>query len=228
MQYFGGKYRIADSIVSVLNKYRKENQIFVELFVGGANIMCKMAGERYAYDFHRELICLWKSLQKGYIPPVDIDRELYINIKQNPDKYEPELVAFVGFGCSFAGKYFGGYASSLGRNYASNAKNSLLSKIKTLKDVKFECKDYREVDCEGALIYLDPPYLNTTQPLEKFDTKEFWERVRYLSKKNTVIVSEYQAPEDFECIWEKNVNLDIRNKHNQKENRVEKLFKLKQ
>ena len=38
--------------------------------------------------------------------------------------------SFVGFGCSFAGKWFGGYARSNDkRNYAKMAKNSLNKKI---------------------------------------------------------------------------------------------------
>lgn len=32
MQYFGGKARVAKDIVSVLNEYRKPNQLFVEPF----------------------------------------------------------------------------------------------------------------------------------------------------------------------------------------------------
>lgn len=42
MQYFGGKARIAKEIVNVLNRYRKQDQTFVEPFCGGINITCLM------------------------------------------------------------------------------------------------------------------------------------------------------------------------------------------
>ena len=44
MRYLGGKARMAKDIVSVLNEYRKPNQLFVEPFVGAANIISRMNG----------------------------------------------------------------------------------------------------------------------------------------------------------------------------------------
>jgi DNA adenine methylase len=41
---------------------------------------------------------------------------------------------------------------------------------------------------------------------------------------NNVIISEYQAPDDFKCIWSKETKTDIRTKDNGKETRIEKLF----
>ena len=52
-----------------------------------------------------------------------------------------------------------------------------------------------------------------------------------MSKDNTVLVSEYWMPDDFECIWEKEskVNFDSnRNPNDDKNKRIEKLFKLKE
>ena len=64
----------------------------------------------------------------------NISEEEYKLAKTRKD----HLKAFVGFGCSFAGKYFGGYArGSEERNYCSNAKHSILKKHKTMQDVVF-------------------------------------------------------------------------------------------
>ena len=228
MQYFGGKFRLADEIVSVLNKYRKEGQIFLEPFVGGANIVSKMTGKRTAYDIHYELIEMYKAIQNGWFPPDLISKEYYEEIRDSKN-IRPCLKGFVGFGCSFAGKYFGGYANSGDRNYCVNARNSVLKKMETCKDVVFECKDYRKITPKDCLIYCDPPFLNTIQYSNgKFDSVEFWGIMREWSKNNIVIVSEYQAPDDFECIWKRETKLDIRNRFNQREKRIEKLFKFKQ
>ena len=51
--------------------------------------------------------------------------------------------------------------------------------------------------------------------------------MRNWSKNNTVIISEYEAPYDFECIKEINTKTDIRNGDGKKENRVERLFRYK-
>lgn len=53
---------------------------------------------------------------------------------------------------------------------------------------------------------------------------EFWNYMRKLSKTHTVFISEEKAPDDFECIWSKEVKrvLDV-NKSNIQP-KVEKLF----
>ena len=72
---------------------------------------------------------MWKALQNGWIPPNDISEEEYKYIRENKNE-NMALTSFVGFGCSFAGKWFGGYARSNDkRNYAKMAKNSLNKKI---------------------------------------------------------------------------------------------------
>lgn len=77
-----------------------------------------------------------------------------------------------------------------------------------LKGITFKCQNYWELEnISGAVIYLDPPYQGTkfygyaNQP--KMDYEHFWNWVRELSKDNYVFVSEQNAPEDFEVIWEK-------------------------
>jgi len=96
------------------------------------------------------------------------------------------------------------------------------------KDTKFECCDYRNLSPIDSVIYCDPPYNETTQYSKKivgeFVSEEFWDVIRKWSKDNIVIVSEYNAPSDFDCIWEKKIKLDIRDSNNKRKPRVEKLF----
>jgi len=185
-----------------------------------------MSGNRVAYDKHPYLIAMYKELQNGWIPPDSITKEEYYYIKNNKDD-NPYLTGFVGFGCSFAGKWFGGYASnSRGDNYCLNSKNSILRKMNTLYDVHFEVVDYKDLIFKDCLIYCDPPYQGTTQYglVGEFDSTEFWETMRRWSQDNTVIISEYNAPDDFKCVWQKKTKTEIRNSDNIREDRVEKLY----
>ena len=229
MQYFGGKQRISKQIVEVLNEYRKDNQPLVEPFVGGCNVISKMSGERYCYDINEYLIEMYKAVQNGWTPPAIITEEEYDYIRNNKDKDKP-LTGFVGIGCSYSGKWFGGYArNKTGRNYCLNAHNSILKQLNEIRDIKFDCKDYKELEFDDCLIYCDPPYKDTTKYpiIGEFNTEEFWNVMRNWSKNNTVIISEYEAPYDFECIKEIHTKTDIRNSDGKRENRVERLFMLR-
>lgn len=229
MHYFGGKSRTAEDISKYLKSKRKENQIYIEPFVGAGWVIEKMDGERYAYDKHPYLIAMFKALQNGWTPPTSITEEEYRNAKLG--NCEDYLRGFIGFGCSFSGKWFGGYARNGEgqghRNYCLNAHNSIMKKMKSLNSVKFECGDYKDINIKGALIYCDPPYKGTTQYgsiVGKFDSDEFWNIVRKWSKDNFVVVSEYNCPDDFVCVWQKETKTDIRNKDEIREKRIEKLF----
>ena len=77
-------------------------------------------------------------------------------------------------------------------------------------------------------MYADPPYENTTgYSLGKFDSGEFWDYMRELSKEHIVLISEQTAPDDFEVVWEQELRrmLDINKENNFKI--TEKLFKWK-
>ena len=101
-----------------------------------------------------------------------------------------------------------------------------------LKNIEFQCKDFREINnLNGYVIYCDPPYRNTTKyKTETFPYEEFYDWCREMSKDNTVLISEYWMPDDFECIWkkERKVNSDSnRNPNDDKNKRSEKLFIIK-
>lgn len=233
MRYFGGKTRTCKDIVKIINEYKEDGQAFLSPFVGGGWVEQYIEGEKILCDKHDYLIEMYKALQDGWLPPTELSREEYIHIKDNQDE-QPHLTGFVGFGCSFAGKWFGGYAKDkTGRNYCLNAYNSIQKKIENglLENSKFICCDYRDLKPRDMTIYCDPPYKGTTQYdkaiVGEFNHDEFWDVMREWSKSNTVLISEYEAPEDFEVVWQKQTKLDIRDKNNEKQNRVEKLFKMK-
>ena len=118
MQYFGGKQRISKYIIEFLNNNLNDSKYFFEPFVGGANIVPFINLEKkYASDKNEYLIEMYIALQSGWIPPQNVSEEEYQSIKKNKDENKA-LTSFAGFGCSFAGKWFGGYArNKIKHNY---------------------------------------------------------------------------------------------------------------
>lgn len=177
-------------------------------------------------DKHLYLIELLKGVQNGYELPELITEEQYKYIRSHKDE-DKVLTGFVGFGCSFGGKWFGGYArNKTGTNYALQSKKSLLKDMKTLMNAEFSCLDYKDVILpNNCIVYADPPYHNTTgYNNEKFNSEEFWDYMRDISKSHIVLISEQDAPNDFSAIWEKPFTRTLdRNKDNQFQV-TEKLF----
>jgi DNA adenine methylase len=221
----GSKNKIAKHILPIMLAERKPDQWWVEPFVGGANMIDKVEGNRLGNDINEYLIALLISVRDGWVPPTDISKELYQNIKYNKSGYPPDLVGFVGLLCSFGGKWFDGYAKdSLGRNYAEQGRRVLVKQSKNLSGVVFKSGSYLElVIPEKSLIYCDPPYANTKKYRDSLDHNIFWEWCRTQSKNgHTVFISEYTAPNDFICIKEIE-HVSIMNKNKAKPT-VEKLF----
>lgn len=225
MRYQGGKSRIAKQIAQVIanissRERERESNCFVSLFCGSCSVESKISGfdKKILNDKHEYLIELLNGVKNGYNLPEYISEENYKYIKEHKDD-DKILAGFVGFGCSFGGKWFGGYArNKTGTNYALQSKKSLLKDMDKLMDAEFICKDYRDVQLpNGCVVYADPPYNNTTgYGKEKFDSKQFWNYMREISKEHIVIISEQVAPDDFISIWEKPFTrtLDV-NKNNQ-------------
>ena len=219
MQYVGGKSRIAQSIADIISM--TGGDCFVSLFCGSCAVESKVQGfsRKILNDRHQYLIALLQGVQRGYELPESITPEQYRHIREHKDD-DPTLAGFVGFGCSFGGKWFGGYArNATGTNYAAQSKRSLLKDMATLQDATFVCADYRRVCIPPrAVIYADPPYNNTTgYHGDRFDSAEFWIAMRLLADTgHTVFVSEQEAPPDIQCVWERKFTRTLdRNKSNQ-------------
>ena len=238
MQYLGGKSKISKEISEVINEVfgreksdcegysggnrererERELTTFVSLFCGSCAVESKInAKQKILNDKHEYLIEMWKALQNGYVLPTIITEDDYKYVKTHKDENRA-LTGIVGFGCSFGGKWFGGLArNKKGDNYCSRAERSVLKDLVGVKDAIFSCKDYRDVVIpDGSVVYCDPPYANTTgYTTGTFNTEEFWEYMRTISKKNKVFISEENAPSDFICVWQKDFTrmLDV-NKEN--------------
>lgn len=239
MKYFGSKAKLAKSIYSTICEITPRNyRPWVEPFAGGMNMMCEVPeqdGPRHAADSNPYLIALFVAMADGWIPPKTITKELYNKCKTLKDE-DMHLIGYVGFNCSYCGKWFSTYAgevktkSGLIRNYQDEAFRHMQKQIKKLNGVKFSTSAYNELEIEdGSIVYCDPPYYGTPQYYNnEFNHIEFWNWARNLSHRCDVYVSEYTAPDDFECVWSKTHNSSLSANGKVGGNKItkEKLFRI--
>lgn len=237
MKYVGSKNRISKYIAQIIQSYIDNLNIenYIEPFVGGANMIDKIVCKnKYGFDSHKYLIALLKQTQiDTSIFPNDISESLYKDVKENmEDKYEDWFIGLTGF-CSFGGKWWGyprGFKNDkvTPRNITNETIRNLVKQSENLKDIIFDCKDFRDIDSNefnNSVFYCDPPYRDTTKySTGNFPYEEFYEWCRGVSKNNIVLISEYWMPEDFKCIWSKNIKCGLDQKV--VTDRTEKLFVL--
>jgi DNA adenine methylase len=227
MQYLGGKSRIAKQLVNFMSLERESNMTWIEPFVGSAKVISLVGGHRIGSDINHEMIALFKALQNGYEPPGEVSEEFYNEVKQNQDQYPDHLKAFLSIGCSFGAKRWDVYArNNKGYNYALTSKNSLNRLRPLIQDVEFLCSDYKDLKVpSNSLIYCDPPYKGTSGYGFHFDHEEFYQWCRDKVKQgHLVFVSEYQAPDDFQCVWSKKTFVSVCK--DQVSHKEEKLFRV--
>jgi DNA adenine methylase len=235
MQYFGGKATIAKKVAEFINGQLRDGQAYYEPFCGACNVTQHIDKNRevYASDSNRYLIAFWKAIQEGWQPPSIVSEDEYRRVRANKDD-DLALTAFVGFGCSFAGKFFGGYArlnSTKGYSYVKGAGNSTRRKAKGLGSVAFDCQPFEKVQVTpGSLAYCDIPYLGTTcysKAAGGFDHDSFYRWGKKLTEEgSTVLVSEYShnVPEGAEVVWSKTSNQEVRGRDGKRKETEEVIF----
>lgn len=241
MRYVGGKYRLGKEISEVLVKFGNPSIVngYAEPFCGSLGVTRHMIEypykKIYISDLCKDLILLWKAVKNDtFVYPKKLSEKSWRKYKASTKP--SALRAFVGFGCSFGGRWFNGYApkhsEKAGRSVlqettrAVQRLNPVLKKINKIKASPYDSLSNRKL--KRFLIYCDPPYSSTLgydAIKDKFNSEKFWKQVREWSKYNIVIVSEFNAPRDFKCIWmKKRVNKVCRKITSSKMKLVEKLF----
>lgn len=213
MVYMGSKNRIAKDLLPIITKYLTKDRWYVEPFCGGCNMIDKVKHDkRIASDVNEFLIALFQALQIGETLPDFVEQEKYYKVKDNKTKYPMWFVGHVGFNCSRLGKFFDCWVGEQnGRNYQREHNNNLMKQMPNLKGVKFVCGKYSEIEIpDKSVIYCDPPYADTRKYRDSFNHDEFWQWCRDMTEKgHDVLISEYNAPSDFVCVWKKEVNVFI-------------------
>ena len=226
----GSKARIAKHILPIILNDRKDGQWYVEPFVGGANMIDKVDGNRIGSDINSCLISalnLIKTNPKSLPKSSDeYTREMYLIAK---DKHElTPLECLAMFAYSFSGKFKGGYAKGRQHeDFQRAARNSAIKQSPLLEGVSLVHSSYSDLDIPPqSIIYCDPPYAGTTKYKDDFNHDEFWQWCRDKSAEgHHVFISEYNAPDDFECVWQKEIQSGLNTNSTKKG--IEKLFLLK-
>lgn len=225
----GSKRRIAKYILPIILKDRYNNQFYVEPFCGGCNAINLVKGNRIASDNNEYLIALYNALKSGWIPEEVYSKDQYTIFKDNFDLVDKHILGYVGFCCSFRGKFFNGYAGShkCGRNYQNESRKSLLKTFD--ENIEYIHSEYYNLYIPpNSIIYCDPPYAGTTEyKTGSFNHEKFWGWCTDMANLgHTVFVSEYSAPSssNIECVW----NMDIKDCLSTKNTTIktEKLFKV--
>ncbi len=232
MQYVGGKQKSGGHLIA--EEIRRFAQIvntneITDTCCGALSVTARLVGmQRRARDLCPSLITLFKSMQEGWIPPGEVDRETWEHYKATQDPTDP-MTAFVGFGCSRSGDWFSSYVDTYkytGQRRvpaATAARDSLIKKLTACKDVEFAAGDYGEAEVRGVW-YCDIPYVNSLgyAAVGPFDHGRFWLTAREVSRWIPVLVSEQVAPEDFKVIREWSVQRRLNTGTGGR--RVERLF----
>jgi len=216
MKYMGSKNRIANEILPIILKDRIENQYYIEPFCGGLGTFDKVNGNRIGADKNKYLIAMWNGLQENRDKPMEIPKELYSKARTEYNngtniEFDDFMIGWIGWMASFNGRFFdGGYSGKTStRDYVDEQIRNTLKQVELLKGAKFTSVDYFELEIpNNSIIYCDIPYKDTKQyaTSKNFDHDKFWQWCRDMTKQgHRVFISEYQAPDDFTCIWSKEV-----------------------
>jgi DNA adenine methylase len=218
--YGGGKSKIGRKLSEIIKlkviELNMEKCDYFEPFCGCLGVFKHMLGGSHsnyiANDINENIILMWESIKDGWILPDVITKEEFKLI--NKSEISSREKGFYGITCSYSGIFGARYRVKYGKiDFFRRSKDDLMrigEKIITNSDhITFHSQDYRNFNPMNMVIYCDPPYLNNrldTKYFNDFDTDKFWETMRIWSLNNLVIISEYEAPCDFECIYELPIN----------------------
>ena len=250
MRYCGSKRRFMKELKPILMEHLKDEkkQLFVDAFCGGANVVCEVDWpNKWAIELNRYVYALWVHLQKygadGILEKyASMTEEEYYSIKQhylnNDGVYPDWLIGFAGTCASYGGAWFGGYAHfnpNKNEDHIREAFNGLKKQVESFKyldTTRFINCSYDDLSFPlNSVIYCDPPYADRKQYESDFDHEKFWQWEREMSKAgHYVYVSEYTAPDDFKCIWEKKKKdgMATTKKGKKQNTKTEKLFVYKE
>lgn len=206
MRYMGGKAKIARRLVDAILADTDTRAIWFEPFVGGANITIHAAPHfttSICTDTHPDLILMWQHVTAGGMLPPTVTRERYRELRHAEPSWER---GYIGFGASFGGKWFGGYAVSNrdGEEWRRserviNRQAAILAKAGT----QFRHAPFGDITPPpGAVVYCDPPYRSTTgYTTGAFDHDAFYKTLQEWAPDRHVYLSGYDIDIPARLVW---------------------------
>ncbi len=226
MRYLGGKTRLAKKIAAEILSRTTSRNIYLEPFVGGGSVFCKLAPHfqrAVASDVHPDLAMMWDAVSKGWVPPKTMTKEQYDALRYTGSS---PVRAFAGFAVSFGGKWFGGFARGDKRDFAAEGFRNVMAQVPVFLGREVYNFSYEKFSPQaGTVVYCDPPYRGTTgYSTGDFDHDKFWTVCnKWVSNGARVFVSEYEAPPDWDSVLEHKQNKSVALK-NVYDTSVEHLF----
>lgn len=229
--YLGSKARLVKQILPIMLEQAKQRgctTTWVEPFVGGGNVIQHVPESyiRIGIDVNPHTIAALVGIRDHINEfPTEVSEEYYRSLKNTPP--DP-ITSWIRYQCSFGSRFENGYArNARNRNYCMEGRANLHRQSKQIQDVILLTGGYTICShFTNAVIYCDPPYQQTTgyRTKDTFDHAAFWQWCRAMSTNNLVFVSEYNAPEDFTCIWEGQLNVSFSSQRTTATKATEKLF----
>lgn len=174
--YFGGKSRLAKTIISKF----PEHQCYVEVFAGAANVFFakEAKGTEVINDLDRDLITLYRAVQHhpeelhrqfkyALVARDEFERLMQVNPDTLTDIQRAARYLYLQrmcFGGRSRGRTFGTSTTGIPRLNLFTLQRLLEEAWIRLGHVMIECLDFRDLipryDREYTLFFLDPPYWN--------------------------------------------------------------------
>jgi DNA adenine methylase len=219
LNYLGGKHYSARHFEQFLRSAYDPSGVYYEPFLGGAHVLLRVdrfaAGARVISDVNNDLIALWRAVADGFRVPEAMSLEQWKELRDGPSC---PLRTAAGFGLSFSGKWFGGYAAAsrpAKAMYPCQALNRAFSRAAgAIRRSDVRACSYESLSPgAGDLVYCDPPYAGTTgyDAVGSFDHTAFWYWAENAAERGArVFVSEYNAPAGWRPVWSKAVSSCIK------------------
>jgi DNA adenine methylase len=237
MRYQGAKTKLIKYIKNVIETNCPQDYTFIDMFMGGANVIANInIKNKIGNDINPLIIELWKETQKGnFTAPNSLTKEEYYDmkldaVKHGCVKYSKALLGYVSCACSFGGGIWNGYAGynpKKNEDHIKEACNGFNKQVKNFlffDNTQFCNETYENLKTPvKSFIYCDPPYRNTKGYKVDFDYEKFDNFIREEIKTGKIfLISEYEMPDDFVCIWSKDYQNAM--KPGASDRKCEKLF----
>ena len=210
----GSKNRIAKHLLPIMVGEANSLGIttWVEPFVGGGNMIDKVpkSFKRIGYDLNDHTIQAMIGIRDHLDElPTSVSEQEYKDLKGTPPN---PLTSWVRIACSYGGIFESKLAADkVGkRNYPQEAKRNAEKQSPNIQGVDFIQGSYSDLSFDNCIIYCDPPYKNTSgYKTGVFDHDKFYAWCKDQAKNNLVFISEYEMPDEFECVWEGEVKTNF-------------------
>jgi len=242
VSYVGGKHAIRREVADIIERecHRLRTREVVEPFCGGLHVTAEL-GHRgisvHASDKSVPAVRYYQALRLGWRPkPATISRSQWQAMKDAHRSGEVHpMISFAGFSCSMNGIYFTAFDPDPVKQqsrYTNTRKRVMASRFLSLR-----ARDYASEEIQPrSVVYADPPYAGTDVSAYRslptgertIDHAAFWQWARATAAAgSTVLVSEYTAPDDIECVWHRPVSVRAKQHTGEAGEAVERVFRIR-